>query len=187
MSANNIPYEFSFFDVNNDLIISKPGNLFLLPGQTKYVILPKITSNKSVSRATLTFTQTPNWQKRLQLPKISITTPPPLTYNQFQPPTFIAEGSYTNQSPYRLRSVRLTIILYDSSGAIIGSSQRDDFDLLPFERRAYKILWPNVFATNIGKTEVVAETNILDPMNITLPTENNPASDLTRPSGNSNY
>jgi len=98
----------------------------------------------------------------------------------------VAQGDFVNNSPYTLSKVRLTFVLFDQNQKIIGVSQRDESTVAPFERRAYKQLWPNMTAGNLSRVDVTADTNTLDPSNLSAPTINSgsSSSDLNRPTVN---
>ena len=97
----------------------------------------------------------------------------------------MVQGDFLNNSPYTLGKVRLTFVLYNNSGQVVGSSQRDEFTVAPFERRAYKQLWPNAQVPGLARVEVTADTDTLDPNNLSIAaTPPSPASDLGRPGSN---
>ena len=183
LSANNIPYQFSFLNSKKEVLYTETGKLFLLPNQTKYVIVPRFNTTEQIVYANFQLQGKVNWQKKLKLPEVKFNLSQPNTYQQALPPAFVAEGDFTNQSPYTLKQVRLTFVLFDSSQKIIGTSQRDEFTVTPFERRTFKQLWPNLYAPNFSSVKVMADTNTLDPSNLSvdsIPT-NSSSSDLSRP------
>lgn len=182
LSAQNVPFEFNFFNAEKQLLYSYSDKLFLLPDQKKYIIAPRFSANEQIAFTEFRFVADPVWQKRLNIPGVELQTSTPNNYNQISPPAFVVEGNFINNSVYTLKQVRLNFVLFDSFGKIIGSSRRDEFTVAPYERRSYKQLWPNVIAPTLGKTEIVAETNTLDPNNLAIPTApSSSASDLSRP------
>jgi|GEM_PF-770616 len=182
LSADNIPFEFNFYNTQKQLIYSYTDKLFLLPDQKKYIIAPRFSSTDKIAFTEFRFTENPAWQKRLNLPQVKLSASTPGFYNQVSPPAFVLEGDFVNNSVYTLKQVRLNFVLFDSMGKIIGTSRRDEFTVAPYERRSYKQLWPNLSAPTLSKTEVVAETNTLDINNLTvLDAPSSSASDLSRP------
>lgn len=182
LSADNVPYQFSFYNSQKQQIYSESGQLFLLPNQTKYVVLPRFTAPEPVAYSDFQFSGNIPWQKRLSIPTVNLTTSLPSSSQQASPPAFVVQGSFTNQSPYTLAQVELTFVLFDNNNNIIGTSERDEFTVAPFELRSYKQLWPNIFATNLGSIEVFADTDSLDPNNVSYqPPPASSASDLSRP------
>lgn len=180
-------YEFTFQNSKGELLYKDNGQLFLLPNENKYAVVPRFASKDEVANASFRFTKPLRWQKKISIPKIDIQTSEPAFYNQFQPPAFVITGNYYNNSPYQLKQVRLTFLVYDKSNSIVAISRRDDFTLAPFERRTYQQLWPNIYGDPGSRIQVFAETNPLDPSNISLPqAPDNSASDLNRPSEENN-
>jgi hypothetical protein len=182
LSVNNAAFEFDFLNAQKQQVYSYTGNLFLLPNESKYIVVPTFTAQDKIAYASFQIPGSLNWQKRINIPKIDISTSLPTDYSQTNPPAFVVEGSYTNNSPYQFEKVQLTFVLTDPSGTIVGLSTRDESTVAPFELRSYKQLWPNMSSSNIASVKIFAETNVLDPSNITLPDYNSGgASDLSRP------
>ncbi|MDR3642895.1 MAG: hypothetical protein P4L74_04690 [Candidatus Doudnabacteria bacterium] len=182
LSLDNIAYTLDFFNAAGQQVYSYPGTFFLLPNQTKYLTIPTFSSNEQISSARLTLPPNLPWQKRLQIPAVDLEPSLPSHFNQQSPPAFVVQGDFLNNSPYTLNKVRLTFILYNSSGQIIGSSLRVESTVAPFERRAYKQLWPNATVPNLSRVEVTADTDVLDPTNLSAPAiGSSSAADLSRP------
>ncbi len=182
LSVDNLPFEFVFYNAGKQQIYSYSNALFLLPDQTKYIIAPRFTATEQIAYADFQLPQNIPWQKRLSIPAVSLTTSVPAVSNQVSPPAFLVAGDFVNNSPYAVATVRLTFILFNSEGAIIGASQRDEFTVAPFERRSYQQLWPNLLANNLGRVEVDADTDTLNPNNLSASSvPGNNASNLGRP------
>jgi hypothetical protein len=185
LSVNNVPYVFTFYNAQKQQIYQYQATLFLLPNQTKYVTAPTFTPSGQIAFADFELPQTIAWQKRLNIPAVNFSTSLPQTFEQYSPLAFVAQGDFVNSSPYTLSKVRLTFVLFDQNQNIIGVSQRDESTVAPFERRAYKQLWPNMTAGNLSRVDVTADTNTLDPNNLSAPAVNSDtSSDLSRPDGN---
>lgn len=185
LSAQDIPYQFNFYNAKKELLYSAGDKLFLLPNQTKYIAVPRFNTAEQVAYANFQLSKDIHWQKKLKIPSVPLTTSIPQTYQQASPQAFVVEGDFTNQSPYTLKQIRLNFILFNSGGKIIGVSQRDEFTVSPFERRTYKQLWPGIFAADLKNVKITADTNTLDPNNLIVqPTPSSGASDLNRPENN---
>ncbi len=185
LSLDKVPYEFDFYNAQKQQIYSYDGAFFLLPNQTKYLTVPTFSLPAQITYANAALPQTLPWQKRLRIPQVALNTSLPSTSTQFSPEAFVVQGNFVNNSPYSLGQVRLTFVLFDTGGKIIGVSQRDEFTVAPFETRAYKQLWPNMTVNNLGQVQVTADTDTLDPNNISIPTvAPGPASDLSHPGTN---
>lgn len=183
LSLDQVTYQFNFYNSQKQQIYTYPDKLFLLPNQSKYVTVPTFNMTDKIAYADF---QMPSeekvpWQKRLEIPQVQLLTSIPNTDNQSSPQAFVVQGDFTNNSPYNLNKVRLTFIIYDKSDKIINISQRDEFNLTAYERRAYNQTWPNTTINNLGRVEVSADTDVLDPNNISVVTDaTSSASDLSR-------
>lgn len=180
LSLPTANYQITFLDQSGAKVYQETGTTFLLPNDDKFLVAPRFTSTTGVKSVNFAWTSELNWEKRQSIPKVNIQVASPDAYNQFLPPAYIVEGSYLNNSPYQLAQVRLTFLVYDRLGRIVATSRRDDFTVQPGERRAYLQTWPNLYGDPSFTVKVLAETNTLDPKNLTLPpAPTTPASDLS--------
>ncbi len=183
LSANNIPYTFNFINSKKETVYTESGKFFLLPDQTKYISVPRFSTQEDIAFTEFLITKEQLiWQKKLNIPTVKIITSQPNSYEQFTPLAFVVEGDFTNQSPYTVKQIRLNFILFDQKGTIIGTSQRDEFTVAPFERRTYKQLWPGTSNINIANVKIFTDTNTLDPNNLSIESfQDNSSSNLNRP------
>ena len=182
LSASSENYEFDFLNSQKQPVYTYTGSLYLLPNESKYIVVPTFQAADKISFANFRLASNLNWQKKIKIPQVIIFNSIPTTYNQSSPAAFVVEGSYTNSSHYLLKKVQLTFVLTDKTGAIVGLSNRDEFTVSPFEKRSYKQLWPNLIGNNIQDVKIFASTNPLDNSNLTLPDYNTDnSSDLSRP------
>jgi hypothetical protein len=180
LAAPNIPYSIDFFNAAGEKIYTSQGNFFLLADQKKYIVVPRIDNREEIASGKLSITEI-KWQKRLAVPQVSFKTPKPDLYDQtFDSSQLIAEGSVVNDSAYTIKTIKITFLLYNRSGQIVGVNVRDEGNLVPFGRRAYKQSWPNLAAGDISKVEVNVDVNTLDQSNLIftssqpVPASNNP-------------
>ena len=181
LSLDVTPYQLNFYDKNKELVATFSDKFFLLPNQEKYLIASKINSAFPIVSASIELPPTLHWQKKISLPEVQLLTSVPNSYPQTNPPAYVIEGNVVNNSPYGLGQVRLYFVLYNVDGQIVGASQRDEFSLSPYERRAYKQLWPNFYPGPVDHVKVIADTNTLDKTNLTVPAINGSSSDLNHP------
>lgn len=165
LAASSIPYHFDFMNGRGELVTTITGTLYLLPNQKKYVVAPRVDSKDSIVSAQLVLGEV-QWQKRLSIPEVSLRAAAPFISNETDPLTLIAEGAVVNDSPYELSAIRLVFLLYNNSNEIVGVSQRDEFSVPAFGRRAYKQTWPDFYANDISRVQVLPDTNTLDNNNL---------------------
>lgn len=170
LAATGITYTASFQTNDNKTVTAPGGTLFLLPNEKKYLVFAKIDSGAADVISGKVELSNINWQKKINIPDVKLRASEPLLYDEANPLTFVAEGSIINDSPYQISAARIIFLLYGDNNQIIGVSQRDESRLVPFGRRAYKQLWPGLYATQVKKVQVIPTTNPLDPQNITVET-----------------
>lgn len=170
LAAEDISYNASFLDSEKRILSTEKGTIYLLPNEKKYLVFPKLTpTSVGIAGGTVKLGEV-KWQKRLNIPEVKLRASEPLLYDEANPLTFIAEGSIINDSPFEIGSARIVFLLFDDNNKIIGVSQRDEFRLVPFGRRAYKQLWPGLYRSQVKKIQVLPVTNTLDSNNVTVTT-----------------
>jgi hypothetical protein len=167
LAAAEVRYTFTFFNAAGERITSNTGQTFLLPDQKKYLVAPRVEMSGSPVKAELTL-GTLRWQKKLSLPEVQLRTAAPIIYEQQNPQSLVAEGAVVNNSPYRLGAIRLVFLVYGQNNQIIAVSQRDEFSVAAYARRAYKLTWPNLYAADVSRIAVFPDVNTLDSQNINL-------------------
>jgi hypothetical protein len=171
LAAEGITYTASFENGGKQAAYSTAGNIYLLPNEKKYIVFPKIDSTLGpVSSGSIKLGEI-DWQRKLNIPEVKLRATEPLLYDEANPLTFFAEGSIINESPYQIGTARIVFLLFNDRNDIIGVSQRDESQLVPFGRRAYKQLWPGIYKSEVKKVQVIPVTNSLDPKNITIDTK----------------
>ena len=171
LSLDNAGFKFNFYNSQKQLIFSYPDDkspekFFLLPNQSKYLTVPRFSTAEPIAYPNLTFDQNLPWQKRLAIPKVDLIAPKPQIRRQDSPKALIVEGYFVNNSPYGLKRVTLTFKLLDAQNKIIDVTRGAAFTVAPFERRAYNQPWPELSAAGADHAEVTADTDTLDPGNL---------------------
>lgn len=182
LAAKNIGFELRFLDINGvEAAAAETGKFYILPNQRKFLVVPQIFSEAGINSVDLILPNQIVWQKKLNLPEIKLVASEPKGKDIQEPFGYALEGGLFNNSPYQLKEVKLTFLLYGSGGKIIGSSQRSEFDLRPLEKRDYKQIWAGISGKNVIRAETLAETNLLDNANLSAPElETEGAGDLSR-------
>lgn len=158
----NVPYEIQFYNSNNEQVTTVRGNFQLLADQKKYILVPRFNSPETIVLAKFIPGEI-HWQKRFDVPKVSLSPSPASLSTQSGTDTLLVSGTVLNSSPYRLQTVHITFLLFDRSGKVISVNQRDEFAVRSGERRAYSQLFPGVDQTLVNRVVVTADTDSLDP------------------------
>lgn len=182
LAVRDVPVTVELQDRSGLTVHSEQRKIFLLPGERKYIVLPKVKSKEKLVSATILLPPEISWQKRQNIPKVNITTSPPRTRNVLDPVSFEVSGGFTNKSPYSIKDVHLSVLLYNKQGQIVGASVHDAQSIRPLETRDYKLTWPGVYSTDIDYVDVIPEVDVLNPENLSLPQQPaGSAADLGRP------
>jgi hypothetical protein len=151
-------YEFRFTDTQGQLVTTKQGQLFLLPNQKKLLVVPRFASEVSVSRGVVAISDSV-WQKRFTIIQIPLRSPEPRKVASTIDGVDALQGNVTNDSPYRVATVRLVFSLYDSRGKLLAVTQREEYNMGPFETRTYNHILSGIDTSRLTRTTVQAETN----------------------------
>jgi hypothetical protein len=173
---------FKIYDGMKNLILSEKKYFSLEPDQKTYLVLPKIQAINP-ALVGIDFSELV-WQKPPQIPVVKLITSLPYIHSQESPQMLVVEGSVQNESAYRLGKVTLTIFVYNADKKIVAFSQRDEFNIVSSERRAFKQLWPGILFNDEYTAKVFAKTDTLNKSNLTIPSMGNGSSDLGRPENN---
>lgn len=163
--ADNIGYNFRFYNSKNEEVYSSKGNFYLLLGEKKFVVLPKFVSTESVTFGKFEVSEV-KWQKRFIVPKAPLATSSVNLSEQPGTGLLQISGTVQNNSPYALRTVGLQFFIYDSVGKVKMVSSRDEFALKSSERRAYSQIISGLSMADVSRVVVYARTNVLDLKNL---------------------
>lgn len=190
LGAKNVGYEFELYDQSGVVITEAygeglKGKTHFLPSENKYLVAAKILSQKKVASVKVNF---PNivFQRRKDLPYIKLQTSKPKIFLQTQPGALVVEGGIYNNSPYFIKTIKITFLVYDRAGNFLAASSREEYDLKAFESRGYKQLWPNLMFEN-ADAKIFVETNTADGQNVRFASPENQSGNLDRPEYENNF
>ncbi len=168
LSLNGAEALFYLYDQSGNQTEKLPIKFYILPNQTKWLLVPRISGDQTLVSAKVNFEDPLPWIKRQQIPNISIIAGQATIVEQDQPKGLATRGSITNASNYQIKEAEIIFLLSDKSGQIVSISTRTLNDLRPQERRDYVQQWPG-FSGNGYNVEVLASTNALNSQNIAIP------------------
>lgn len=139
---------------------TRQGTTYILPGQTKYIVLTSIRTDGEASSAGLRVNSV-EWEK-LDIPSGEVNLIN--RRGDFSATDSFFEGVVFNDSNYDFDSVEVSVILFDSSSEIIGVNRTEIRTLLAKTERSYKVTWPSQIA-NVSRTGVQISTNLFENSN----------------------
>jgi len=159
--ANLIKYDFKIYDEQNSLISKKSGKTFILPGETKYVIEPFLSSEK-ISQTVFSFSDM-EWQrlKVYKEPEIIISQK---TYQNLagEPYYGQASGVAINKSVYDFDKILINVVLLDEDKNILGAGSVELLTMFSGQERYFNVHWSHPIRGAVSSMEMQAETNVFD-------------------------
>lgn len=137
---------------------TRSGTTYILPGQTKYIVITSLRTESDISSAALKVDFV-EWEK-LDMPSGEVNFIN--TREQFSGSVF--EGIAFNDSNYDFDTIDVSVILFDSAGSIIGVNRTEIKTLVSKTERAYKMTWP-LPQNNVSRVEVQISTNLFENSN----------------------
>jgi hypothetical protein len=164
--SGQIPYYFRFYDSQGNLIGQRAGLTYILPRQTKYLIVTKIESSRPISRTELLFGQI-NWQKLqdYQPLQLVISQKRYFPLESDQPGFSQVSGVVINKTAFDFDQIDIDILLFNSEHQLVGLNTTEVKTLLSNQERHFVATWFEPIEDQIVSVEVEAETNVFDSAN----------------------
>lgn len=165
--SGNVQYVISFFDASGSLVSTKTGSFYILPGQTKYVVVTPLSFNTSISRAEFGINSV-DWQKLDSLSAQGINLVPK-NVGYFVPPNGTAfarvGGLISNTTDLDFDVVDVSVIALDSSGNILAVNKTTINTFLAKTERGFEVSWFTPFVGQVQRADVQAGTNAFNNSN----------------------
>lgn len=167
-------YELNLFDNSGELVFSKNGSFYILPGERKFILDSPIRTDNEVTDIDLILVE-PQWQELKNYSGEPFFSSQRREYEVLQRPGEFSrlQGIIFNNSGLNFDKVDIVAVLYGPS--TISGQAADEIlaagktDLRSFEsktERFFEIKWPLRFEGAVQRIDVQAYTNILDESNI---------------------
>jgi hypothetical protein len=162
--ANLIGYNFKIYDKQNSLLNKKEGKTFILPGETKYIIEPFISSEKA-DRTVFEISQI-DWQRLKVYKEPEIIIKEKIYQNLSGNPYYgEASGIVINKSSYDFDKILINVVLYGGEENVLGAGSVELSTMLSSEERYFNVLWPYPIFGTVSFVEMQAETNVFNSEN----------------------
>jgi hypothetical protein len=137
--ASEVTYELILFNVGDDELLQRSGTFYILPAQTKFLILPFLTTEKNVSRIEFNITSA-RWQKIDSLEGLNLI----VRREVFVPSTSssILEAVIFNDSDFDFDTISVDVILRNSRGEIIAVNKSEINTFQARSERGFRVTWP---------------------------------------------
>ncbi|OGE76201.1 MAG: hypothetical protein A3C85_02180 [Candidatus Doudnabacteria bacterium RIFCSPHIGHO2_02_FULL_48_21] len=164
LSARSFSYEFVFKNSSGSVMKTIRGESFLLPGASRYVILPAVTVAENPS--TINFSMSnPRWTRAMipDNPEFTILQPKWGDADS----KFFVEGLVKNPYSFVVKKLNLSAVIFDQANRTplaVNHTVLDD--LAPLESRYFRLFWPksqsDLFGQVMGQVQLKAEINPLN-------------------------
>lgn len=160
--SGNFNYEFDLKDAGGTSLGKFSGESFILPGEEKYLVATNVPSGTVPSEINLTI-QNVKWEEfvNYEKPQLKI-----INRNYLETSSGVgfseAFGLLKNESPFDFSTIKINMILKDSSGKIVALNSTVINTVKTGESRDFKALWLNRFPGEVENVEFQTEVNVFD-------------------------
>jgi len=161
--ASEVEYELTLFNGDDSELEKEEGLFYILPGQTKYLILTHITTEKNVQRIDFKI-KSATWQKLDSVEGMNLIV-------RAQKYTSLSGGGTTldvnilNDSDFDFEMVDIDVVIYNSRGDIIAVNRSDIRTFVARTERAFKVAWPFRISGLVDRIEAYPSTNLFNNSN----------------------
>lgn len=163
--SGNVSYTFKVYNSNGNLIGEQTGVTFILPNETKYIIQLKVNVSDTIEKITLDFDSI-KWEQPLkETSQLFISQKEYIIFGEGQPYSQV-KGILINKNDLSFSKVYISILLFGSEQQLLEINTTEINDLLAGQERSFIANWFKKTSNQVTSVEIVAETNIFDPLNI---------------------
>jgi hypothetical protein len=145
-------------------VFKREGTFFVLPGQTRFLIIPGIKTQSKINDISIEITSI-EWQKISNFEQISF----PILRKSYQ--IINNDGVFSefeaivfNNSDFSFDKVDVSVVLFDDQDQIIGVNRTDIRTFISKTERGFKVIWPTEIPVSI-RQDVEVLTNIFENSN----------------------
>lgn len=162
--ASETAYELMLFNGGGEELVKEEGTFYMLPKQTKYLVLTHFTAEKNAQKVDFKIKNV-TWQKLDSLEGMNL-----IIRNQEYNILDGGAGSALdavifNDSNFDFGVVNIDIVLYDYRGEIIGVSRSDIRTFLARTERSFTVAWPFKINGHVARVEIHPSTNLFENSN----------------------
>ena len=137
------------------------GSLYILPGQTKYIVITPVKAAATPAQATIKITSI-KWQEldTLSLAGVNFVVTN-ASYLSNQSDIFARlRGFVANNSDFDVARVDVAILLFDDKDKIVAVNRTEIHTFLAHTTRGFETSWFTKFPGTVARTYVEANTNL---------------------------
>jgi hypothetical protein len=146
-------YDIAVYNIIGQRIDDRPGVSSILPNGTRYIVLTNVASNASDVGVINMTTSNIKWASSTDMTRYNLTING-ITTKVGQSGGYVG-GTIANTGPAAISAIRLSAIIHDASGKIIGASEADIGSLAGYVSEPFQVFFPTMdvrTASSIDKT-----------------------------------
>src|SRR3989344_7868420 len=161
--ASEIEYELALFNGGENELGKEEGIFYILPGQTKYLVLTHITTEKNVQRIDFKI-KSAIWQKLDPIGGMNLIVKAQVYTNLSGGGTAL-DVNILNDSDSDFEMVDIDVVMYNTQGDIVAVNRSDIRTFLARTERGFRVVWPFQIDSPVDKIEVYPSTNLFNNSN----------------------
>lgn len=159
--ASRFAYTMTLKDSQGNVVVTKTGESFILPRETKYIVRTNIATGSSAMSAEVTMSDI-DWHLfsgYREKPALNV-------YAKHYGPVTTgvgfgqADGTLSNESGFDFQSLTVKVVLRDASDRPLAVNMTEMRTVTAGERRDFRLIWPTYFPGNVEKIEVETEADV---------------------------
>lgn len=162
--ASEVEYELVLFNGDNMEIDKEEGVFYILPGQTKYLILTHITTQKNIGRTDFNI-KSATWQRIDSLEGLNFVVRNNKYTDLGGSNGSVLDASILNDSDFDFDMVYIDVVLVDSKGDIIAVNKSDIRTFLARTERSFRVVWPFKINGSVNRIDIFPSTNLFENSN----------------------
>jgi hypothetical protein len=160
--SGNFSYEFIIKGSSGAVLNQFSGKGFILPGEKKYLIASNVSSEVAPAEIILNIGEV-RWEEfvNYEKPQLKIINK---NYQETNSGVSFSEASglLKNESPFDFSTIKIEVILKDSTGKAIALNSTVLNTVKTGESRDFKVTWPSKFSGEVGDMEIQTEVNVFN-------------------------
>ena len=162
--ASEVAYELTLFNGNGQQLLNREGVFYILPGQTKFLVLPFLTAERNVSDIDFKI-KSSVWQKVSSMEGVNLSVVRQ-SYTVLEGGKSSAlEAVVLNDSDFDFDTVDIDVILRDQNGLVVAVNKSEINTLLAHTERGFRVVWPFPIVENVSEVDIMPSTNLFDNYN----------------------
>lgn len=140
------------------------GSFYILPGETKYIVISPVSSVRELHRASMTIVSI-DWQELDALALQGVNFVVTNTVFSKKPELNISarmRGFVANNSNFDVNRVDVAVILFDADEHPIAVNRTELHTFLAHTTRGFEASWSSPFSGDIARTYVEAHANLFE-------------------------